>query len=69
MIPWDKTLTPLQILQVALINVGVPAKGMIPWDKTLTPLQILQVASYILTLEGTNPPIQKAPEGEIYIRS
>lgn len=54
---------------VHLINVGVAAKGMIPWDKTLTPLQILQVASYILTFEGTNPPIQKAPEGEIYIRS
>ena len=54
---------------VRIINVGVPAKGMIPWDKTLTPEQILQVASYILTLEGTNPPNQKAPEGELYIRS
>jgi len=53
---------------VRIINVGVPAKGMIPWDKTLTPNQILQVASYILTFEGTNPPNQKAPEGEIYIR-
>ena len=54
---------------VRIINVGVPAKGMIPWDKTLTPDQILQVASYILTLEGTNPPNQKAAEGELYIRS
>ncbi len=54
---------------VRIINVGVPAKGMIPWDKTLTPEQVLQVASYILTLEGTNPPNQKAPEGELYIRS
>ncbi len=54
---------------VHIINVGVPAKGMIPWDKTLTPEQILQVSSYILTLEGTDPPNQKAPEGEIYIRS
>ncbi len=53
---------------VRIINVGVPAKGMIPWDKTLTPEQILQVASYILTLEGTNPPNQKAPEGELYTR-
>lgn len=54
---------------VRTINVGVPAKGMIPWDRTLTPEQILQVASYILTLEGTNPPNQKAPEGELYVRS
>ena len=54
---------------VRIINVGVPAKGMIPWDKTLTPDQILQVASYILTFEGTNPPNQKAAEGELYIRS
>ena len=53
---------------VRIINVGVPAKGMIPWDKTLTPEQILQVASYILTLEGTDPPNQKASEGELYIR-
>jgi cytochrome c oxidase cbb3-type subunit 3 len=54
---------------VRIINVGVPAKGMIPWDKTLTPEQILQVSSYILTLEGTNPPNQKPPEGELYTRS
>ena len=54
---------------VRIIRVGVPAKGMIPWDKTLTPDQVLQVASYILTLEGTSPPNQKAPEGEIFNRS
>ncbi len=53
---------------VRIINVGVPAKGMIPWDKTLTPEQILQVSSFILTLEGTDPPNQKAPEGDKYIR-
>lgn len=53
---------------VRIINVGVPAKGMIPWDRTLTPEQILQVASYILTFEGTDPPNQKAAEGELYIR-
>ncbi|MEE9574329.1 MAG: cbb3-type cytochrome c oxidase N-terminal domain-containing protein [Candidatus Neomarinimicrobiota bacterium] len=54
---------------VRIINVGVPAKGMIPWDKTLTPEQILQVASYILSLEKTDPPNQKAAEGELYIKS
>lgn len=54
---------------VHIINVGVPAKGMIPWDKNLTPTQILEVASFILTFEGTDPPNQKAPEGELYNRS
>ncbi|NQV37920.1 MAG: c-type cytochrome [Candidatus Marinimicrobia bacterium] len=51
---------------VRTINVGVIAKGMIPWDKTLTPEQIHNVASYILSLQGTNPPNGKAPEGELY---
>ena len=54
---------------VHIINVGVPAKGMIPWDKTLTQVQILEVASYILTFEGSDPPNQKAPEGELYVRN
>ena len=54
---------------VRIINVGVPAKGMIPWDKTLTQDQVLEVASYILTFEGSNPPNQKAAEGELYVRN
>lgn len=54
---------------VHIINVGVPAKGMIPWDKTLTPQQILEVSSYIVSLVGTDPPNQKAPEGELYVRN
>ncbi len=54
---------------IHIINVGVPAKGMIPWDKTLTPEQIHQVSSFILSMQGTNPPNQKAPEGELYTGS
>ncbi len=46
------------------INVGVPEKGMISWRPVLKPEEIEQVASYILTLQGTNPPNAKAPEGE-----
>lgn len=49
---------------IHLINVGVPAKGMIPWRGTLTDQQIQEVSSFILTLQGTNPPDAKAPEGE-----
>ena len=49
---------------VNIINVGVPAKGMISWKPVLNPEQIRQVSSYILSLQGTNPPNSKAPEGE-----
>ena len=45
------------------ITRGVPEKGMIAWNKTLNPLQIQKVASYILTLQGTNPPGAKEPQG------
>lgn len=48
----------------AIISEGVPAKGMISWKSQLSPNQIQEVASYIRTLRGTNPPNQKAPEGE-----
>ena len=49
---------------VKTINVGVPAKGMISWKPILPSLQIKQVASYILSLQGTNPANGKAPEGK-----
>ncbi len=45
------------------ITNGVPEKGMIAWNKTLNPIQIQQVSSYILTLQGTNPPGAKEPQG------
>ena len=47
-----------------LIVVGVPEKGMVSWEKTLSPVQIQQVASFILSLQGTNPPNPKEPQGE-----
>lgn len=46
---------------------GVPAKGMISWKSQLSPNQIQEVGSYILSLKGTNPPNQKAAEGEKWI--
>lgn len=51
-----------------IIVVGNPSKGMISWKDQLTPTEIQQVSSYIYNLEGTDPPNQKAPEGEIYVR-
>jgi cytochrome c oxidase cbb3-type subunit III len=47
------------------IKYGVPTKGMIPWQAQLSPSQIQEVSSYILTLKGTNPPNQKAPQGDL----
>lgn len=46
---------------------GRPGKGMIPWKTDLKPLEIAQVSSYLLTLQGTNPPDGKEPEGEIWV--
>ncbi|HSI91419.1 MAG TPA: c-type cytochrome, partial [Adhaeribacter sp.] len=46
------------------IKFGVTSKGMVAWDKKLSKDQILEVSSYILTLQGTNPPNGKAPQGE-----
>lgn len=45
---------------------GVIEKGMIPYKDQLSPQQIQQVLSYILTLQGTNPPNPKAPQGKKY---
>jgi len=45
---------------------GVIEKGMIPYKDQLSPVQIQQVLSYILTLQGTNPPNPKAPQGPKY---
>ncbi|MCB0595782.1 MAG: c-type cytochrome [Lewinellaceae bacterium] len=48
------------------IKYGVPEKGMISWKDQLAPAEMQQVASYILSLQGTNPPNPKEPQGELY---
>jgi cytochrome c oxidase cbb3-type subunit 3 len=49
------------------IRYGVPTKGMIAWKDQLKPEQIQAVASYILTLQGTNPEGALPPQGERYV--
>lgn len=49
------------------IKMGVPAKGMISWQMVFSPKQIHQIASYVLSLQGTNPPGGKSPEGQVYV--
>jgi cytochrome c oxidase cbb3-type subunit 3 len=46
------------------IKYGVQAKGMIPWEKRFSPADMQNLASYILSMQGTNPPNAKAPQGE-----
>lgn len=48
------------------IKNGVPEKGMIAWSAQLRPADMQRVASYIMTMQGTNPPNAKAPEGDLY---
>ena len=50
------------------ITKGVPEKGMLAWERQLRPAQILAVTSFVGTLTGTDPPNQKAPQGEEAIR-
>lgn len=45
------------------IKYGVPSKGMVSWENSLNGGQMQEVASYILTLQGTNPPGAKEPQG------
>ncbi|MFK8006296.1 MAG: cbb3-type cytochrome c oxidase N-terminal domain-containing protein [Saprospiraceae bacterium] len=49
---------------VKTISNGVPSTTMIPWKTSLSEQQILEVASFILTLQGSNPPNAREPEGE-----
>ncbi|MEM9327550.1 MAG: hypothetical protein AAGA85_17925, partial [Bacteroidota bacterium] len=53
---------------VATIENGVPTKGMISWKNQLSQPEIQQVSAFIISLEGTNPANQKAPQGELYDR-
>jgi cytochrome c oxidase cbb3-type subunit 3 len=46
------------------IEYGVPAKGMLTWEGKLNPREIQEVASYVLSLQGTNPPNAKMPQGQ-----
>lgn len=50
------------------IKYGVPAKGMIPWESQLSPTDMQDLSSFIITLEGSNPPNGKEPQGELYER-
>jgi cytochrome c oxidase cbb3-type subunit 3 len=52
------------LLQVrAVIENGVPEKGMVPWKGALSPPEIDAVTAYVASLRGTAPPNPKPPQG------
>ena len=49
-----------------VVTNGVPNTNMVAWGASMSPEKIQNVSSYLLTLQGTNPPNAKAAEGELY---
>jgi cytochrome c oxidase cbb3-type subunit 3 len=43
---------------------GWPAKGMPPWGRALKPEELAALVSYVRSIQGSNPPSARAPEGE-----
>ena len=48
------------------ISNGVPDKGMQAWGKQFSPVDVRNITSHVLSLQGTNPPNGKAPQGNLY---
>ena len=48
-----------------IISKGVIAKGMAPWEGVFTPEQRAELVAFIRSLQGSNPPNAKAPEGDL----
>ena len=48
------------------ITTGVPDKGMQAWGKTFSPTDIRNLASFVLSLQGSNPANAKAPQGNLF---
>lgn len=50
-----------------IMEGGREGKGMVPWKTEIKPSDIQKVASYVLSLQGTNPKEGKAPEGDVWV--
>ncbi|HEU5148663.1 MAG TPA: cbb3-type cytochrome c oxidase N-terminal domain-containing protein [Chryseosolibacter sp.] len=48
------------------IKNGVVEKGMPAWGKSMSPQDVRDVTFFVMSLQGTNPPDAKAPQGEIF---
>ncbi|WP_444647705.1 cbb3-type cytochrome c oxidase N-terminal domain-containing protein [Flavobacterium columnare] len=49
-----------------IMEGGRAGKGMISWKDQIKPSDIQKIASYVLSLQGTNPAGAKAPEGDVW---
>jgi cytochrome c oxidase cbb3-type subunit 3 len=50
-----------------IMEGGREGKGMVPWKKEIKPSDIQKIASYVISLQGTNPKDAKAPEGDVWV--
>jgi cytochrome c oxidase cbb3-type subunit 3 len=48
-----------------ITNGGRPEKGMISWESTITREERIQLASYIISMQGTQPAVPKDAQGDI----
>lgn len=48
-----------------VISKGVIEKGMAPWENVFSPEQRAELVAFIQSIQGTNPPNAKAPEGAL----
>lgn len=48
------------------IKYGWPEKGMKPWKEDFSPVEIAQLASYVKSIQGTNPANPKEKQGELW---
>lgn len=48
------------------IKYGVVEKGMRSWKDDFSPAQIAQLASFVKSLQGSNPANAKEPQGQLY---
>lgn len=58
----------LEAIKTVIVD-GVPAKGMMAWGNLLSEEDIMAVTSYIGSIQGSNPPNGKGPEGPRYEQS
>lgn len=47
------------------VKNGIVEKGMPAWGKVMSPSDVRDVTFYVMSLQGTNPPDPKAPQGRL----
>jgi cytochrome c oxidase cbb3-type subunit 3 len=48
-----------------ITNGGRPGKGMISWESTISREERIQLASYVISMQGTQPAVPKEAQGDI----